>query len=297
MSHHEKSPTPHAPLHAPAHGRLRAAALGAALAAASCALAGCHGTGAAAHAAGTDDPKARAATPSATAPTATAPARPLAGKVVAIDPGHNPDNHLHTAQINKQVAVGNGHKECDTTGTSTNDGYAEADFTLDVAHRLRTLLEEQGAKVVLTYDGDRPWGPCVTERAEAGNKAGADAALSIHADGAPVGRRGFHVIMPGRVDEGGADNAAIVRPSRTLGKDLRNAFQRVTGSARSNYIGGGTGLDTRTDLGGLNLSTVPKVFIECGNMRDPKDAALLKSPAWRQKAALGMAEGLEKYLK
>jgi N-acetylmuramoyl-L-alanine amidase len=61
-------------------------------------------------------------------------------------------------------------------------------------------------------------------------------------------------------------------------------------------VGGGTGLDVRKDLGGLNLSTVPKVFIECGNMRDPEDVALLTSPSWRQKAAQGMADGISSYL-
>ncbi|MEW2546776.1 N-acetylmuramoyl-L-alanine amidase [Streptomyces sp. NPDC047002] len=268
-------------------------------AAAACALAGCQGPGGTVRAAGTGAPAPASPARTSQAPSGTpsaGAAKPLAGRVVAIDPGHNAHNFQHTAEIGKPVKVGNGTKECDTTGTSTDDGYSEADFNLDVAHRLRALLTAQGAKVVLTHDGDRPWGPCVTERAEAGNRAKADVALSVHADGAPVGRRGFHVILPGRVDEGGTDNGPIVAPSRRLGEDLRDAFQRVTGSARSDYIGQGTGLDTRTDLGGLNLSTVPKVFIECGNMRDPKDAALLTSAKWRQKAALGMAEGIDRYL-
>jgi N-acetylmuramoyl-L-alanine amidase len=297
----------HRPRPSAARGRLRAAGPATALAAAaSLALAGCQSTGAPAHALATGRPAASASpaagnssspSPSAGASGGSgAAAKPLAGRVVAIDPGHNPHNYQHATEINKQVKVGNGTKECDTTGTSTNAGYSEADFNLDVAHRLRSLLQAQGAKVVLSYDGDRPWGPCVTERAEAGNKVKADVALSIHADGAPVGRRGFHVILPGPVDQGGADNAKIVAPSRKLGQDIRDAFQRVTGSSRSNYIGQGTGLDTRTDLGGLNLSAVPKVFIECGNMRDPKDAALVTSAAWRQMAALGMAEGIDRYL-
>jgi len=55
--------------------------------------------------------------------------------------------------------------------------------------------------------------------------------------------------------------------------------------------------DVRSDLGGLNLSTVPKVFIECGNMRDTKDAALLTSGAWRQKAAQGISEGIVSFLR
>ncbi|MEU3728449.1 N-acetylmuramoyl-L-alanine amidase [Streptomyces sp. NPDC033538] len=255
----------------------------------------------------TDDAK----TPTGTSPSATAarpspsdsesaPAAasgPLQGKVVVIDPGHNPGNFQHTSDINRKVNVGTHWKECDTTGTATNAGWPEAKFTLDVAHRLRTLLEEQGATVRLTQDDDRPYGPCVDERARIGNEARADAAISIHADGSGAGNRGFHVILPGSVRDGDADTRAIVAPSAELGQRVAGNFVRATGSAPSNYVGGGTGLVTRTDLGGLNLSTVPKVFIECGNMRDSKDAALLTSGAWRQKAAQGMSDGIVSFLR
>jgi N-acetylmuramoyl-L-alanine amidase len=121
--------------------------------------------------------------------------------------------------------------------------------------------------------------------------------VSIHADGAAAGQRGYHVILPGRVHQGIADTRRIVAPSATLGRLLATDFGRATGTKPSNYIGDGTGLDTRTDLGGLNLSTVPKVFIECGNMRDSKDAALLTSAAWRQKAAQGISEGIVSFLR
>ncbi|MEV5122986.1 N-acetylmuramoyl-L-alanine amidase [Streptomyces decoyicus] len=220
----------------------------------------------------------------------------LKGKVVVIDPGHNPHNRDHGQEIARQVDIGNDRKECDTTGTSTNDGYAEASFTLDLARRARTLLQDAGAKVVFTQNGDRPYGPCVDERAAIGNKAHADAALSLHADGSGAGNRGFHVILPARVTDGPADTASIVAPSKQLGKRLAGRFRAATGSAPSNYIGQGTGLDVRSDLGGLNLSTVPKVFIECGNMRDPKDAAQLTDPRWRQKAARGITEGITDFL-
>ncbi|MBB4896528.1 N-acetylmuramoyl-L-alanine amidase [Streptomyces griseomycini] len=239
-------------------------------------------------------PTATAASPSASAPAASGP---LGGKVVVIDPGHNPGNFEHTAEINRQVDIGTNRKACDTTGTATDDGYAEAEFTLDVAHRMRALLEEQGATVKLTQDADRPFGPCVDERARIGNEARADAVVSLHADGSGAGNRGFHVILPGTVDAGAADTRAIVGPSRDLGERIAGNFVRVTGSAPSNYVGGGTGLVTRKDLGGLNLSTVPKVFIECGNMRDSKDAALLTSGAWRQKAAQGISDGIVSFLR
>ncbi|MEV5601846.1 N-acetylmuramoyl-L-alanine amidase [Streptomyces sp. NPDC052299] len=308
MRHHESlPPTPRHPL------RLAAALLCLGLG-----LAGCGGTDGAAQAqAGpsggaattpaapaSPSPAPSKAAPSPSRPPAkssaqpsSAPDGPLSGRTVVIDPGHNPRNHLHTAAINRQVDIGTGRKECDTTGTATNGGYAEAEFTLDVAHRLRDLLRAQGAKVLLTYDGDREFGPCVDERARIGNDAHADAVVSVHADGSAVGNRGFHVILPARVRGGGADTSKIVAPSRDLGTRIAGLFVRSTGSSPSNYVGGKTGLDVREDLGGLNLSTVPKVFIECGNMRDPKDAALLTSPGWRQKAARGIADGISSYLK
>ncbi|MEV3990955.1 N-acetylmuramoyl-L-alanine amidase [Streptomyces sp. NPDC049837] len=227
------------------------------------------------------------------------PAAPLslAGKTVVIDPGHNPGNFDHPREINRLVDIGTNRKECDTTGTSTNSGYTEAEFTLDVSHRLRTLLQRQGATVTLTQDADRPFGPCIDERARIGNAAKADAVVSLHADGSGTGNRGFHVILPALVKDGAADTARIVVPSRALGQRVAREFALATGSAPANYVGGGTGLDVRKDLGGLNLSTVPKVFIECGNMRDPKDAALLTDAAWRQKAAQGIAAGVSTYLR
>ncbi|MGI5449535.1 N-acetylmuramoyl-L-alanine amidase [Streptomyces sp. CA-243310] len=223
---------------------------------------------------------------------------PLTGRTVVIDPGHNTGNFKHTQEIDRQVDIGTNHKECDTTGTTTNSGYMEAEFTMDVSRRLRTVLESKGLKVVLTHEAgtERPWGPCIDERARIGNEATADAVVSVHADGVSEGSRGYHVILPAKVKGGGADTAKIIEPSRLLGERIATNFARSTGSGPANYLGSGTGLVVRDDLGGLNLSTRPKVFIECGNMRDAKDAAQLTSPQWRQKAAQGIADGIVGFL-
>jgi len=255
---------------------------------------------ASAAAAGAASPSARAgASPSGPAGAAGGAAsakKPLAGRTVVIDPGHNPTNYEHPAQINALVNDGTGRKPCDTTGTETDAGYPEADFTLDVARRVRTLLQAEGAKVVFTQDGHTPWGPCVNQRAAIGNNAHADAAISIHADGGPASGHGFHVIMPADVVGNGADTSAIVGPSHALGLDVRAAFRASTGESYATYLAGGTGMDTRSDLGGLNLSRVPKIFIECANMRNASDAAKVTSAGWRQSAARGIAEGITRFL-
>ncbi|MQY05977.1 N-acetylmuramoyl-L-alanine amidase [Actinomadura sp. RB68] len=233
------------------------------------------------------------APPAAARPVAAAAARPLAGKVIVIDPGHNGLNYKYPKIINKKVKAGPFRKACDTTGTSTNSGYTEHAYTWDVANRLARLLRAQGATVKLTRPNDRGVGPCVNQRAAIGNKAHADAAVSIHADGAPSGKRGFHVIMPGYVK---GYTGPIVKPSKRLGYDIRDAFRRGTGEPYANYVAR-KGVDVRTDLGGLNMSTVPKVFIECGNMRNRTDAANFKSAAWRQRAAAALAAGLSTYVR
>jgi N-acetylmuramoyl-L-alanine amidase len=56
------------------------------------------------------------------------------------------------------------------------------------------------------------------------------------------------------------------------------------------------GLQPRNNLAGLNLTTVPKVLIECGNMRNATDAAILVTPAFQQIAASAMAQAITSYL-
>jgi len=216
----------------------------------------------------------------------------LHGKTVAIDPGHNGANYAHTAEINRLVDAGTLRKPCDTTGTETAGGYTEAAYNLDVALRLAVLLRRAGARVVMTRTTNTGWGPCITERAAIGNRANADAAISIHADGGPASGRGFHVIYPPSL-KGLTDDIAAA--SLRLALDLRRSYARGTGMPYATYIGH-AGLDERSDLGGLNLSDVPKVFIETGNMRNATDAARLESGAYRQRAAAAIARGLAAFL-
>jgi len=224
--------------------------------------------------------------------TTGAPSMPLAGKTVVIDPGHNGGNASHASEINREVDIGTGKKECDTAGAETASGYTEAAYTFDVAQRLRRVLRRLGAQVVLTRKNNAGVGPCIDERARIGNRAHADAAVSIHADGGPSSGRGFHVIYPESIPGLTAD---IVAASKRLALDLRAAYQQGTRMPRADYIGS-DGLDQRGDLGGLNLSDVPKVFIETGNMNNAADAAKLSAPEFRQRVAAAIAVGIERFV-
>lgn len=225
---------------------------------------------------------------------AVATAVPLAGTTIHVDAGHNGGNGGDPAAINRLVDAGGGiRKACDTTGAQTNDGrLTEARFNLDVAHRLERTLRARGARVVMTRRSNTGVGPCITERAAIGNRARADLGLSIHADGGPPSGRGFHVIAPSRR---GAEHPSIVAPSLRLARSLRARLQ-AAGVRRAGYVAGGDGLDVRGDLGGLNLSRVPKAFVELGNMRNASDARRLRRPAHRQYLAEALARALARAL-
>ena len=216
----------------------------------------------------------------------------MANRTVVLDPGHNGGNAAHAREIARLVDAGTHRKACDTVGAQTARGYPEWAFTMDVARRLARILRAAGARVVLTRTSSRGWGPCITRRAAIGNRAHAAAGISIHADGGPTGGRGFHVIHPVRI-RGLTDD--IAAPSRRLGLAVRAAYRAGTGMPYASYVGG-SGLVARGDLGGLNLSDVPKVFVEAGNMRNARDAALLSDPRFRERIALALARGLDSFL-
>lgn len=193
-------------------------------------------------------------------PTATAVPSNIAGMVVFIDPGHNGSND---GSINRQVPTGRGGtKDCQTSGTATNTGYQEHTFTWDTALRVRAELSALGVRTALSRANDNGLGPCVDERANAANALRPNAVLSIHADGGPASGRGFHVNYS---------------------------------APPANYIGQ-NGLYGRSDLTGLNLAQYPSILVECGNMKNPADSALMESAEGRQKYADALVRGVAGFL-
>ena len=243
-----------------------------------------------------------ASTTASSAPAAPAP-KPLAGRVVVLDPGHQLGNARFPAEIDRLVDAGGFDKACNTTGTSTDDGYPEATFTWQVAVEVRRRLRAQGARVVMTrHDNSAAqWGPCIDERGRTGNPGEpgptADVRISLHADGVSTGStgrgraHGFHVIRPGR-RAGWTDD--VVTPSERLAVALRDALVG-RGFTPSTYAGEG-GIDVRTDLGTLNHSDVPVVMAELGNMRDPDDAAVMESDVGRRRYARAVVTAVRAYL-
>ncbi len=215
----------------------------------------------------------------------------MAGKVVGIDPGHNGLSYTDPTFINHLIWNGREDEACDTTGTETDGGYTEARFNFNVATFLAADLRAAGAEVVLTRTSNDGIGPCVTTRAAIINRAHANVAIDIHADGGPSDGRGFAILEP--VADG--PNDRVIEASAAFGRVLRQRYLAITGMPVSTYDGI-DGIADRDNLAGLNLTTVPKVLIECGNMRNMTDAALLVLTSFQKLVAKALIEAITQYL-
>jgi len=224
-------------------------------------------------------------------PTPARQRKPLAGKVIGIDPGHNGRNKDDPSFINRLIWNGREWETCDTTGTETGGGYTEAQFNFNVASYLRTDLISEGAKVVMTRPNNTGVGPCVNKRAQIINAAHANVAIDIHADGGPARGRGFTVLEP--VADG--PNDKVIKASVRFGGDVRAAMLKYTTMPESDYYGH-DGIILRNDLAGLNLTRVPKILIESGNMRNATDARLLTQSSFQRELAKAFAAAIVRFL-
>ena len=224
--------------------------------------------------------------PSSNEPSASA-APNLAGMAVFLDPGHN---GVYDSSITRQVSNGRGGtKQCNTTGTATNDGYPEHAFNWDVTLRIRDALNQMGARTQLSRNDDNSVGPCVDQRAALANAMQPDAIVSIHADSGPTSGRGFHVMYSSP-----PLNEAQAGPAMQLAHTMHDSLI-ASGLQPSTYIGSG-GLYGRADLAGLNLAQYPAVLVELGNMTNSDEAAQMESPDGREKYAAAVTQGIVAYL-
>ncbi|WHU48648.1 N-acetylmuramoyl-L-alanine amidase [Gordonia sp. L191] len=232
---------------------------------------------------------------SAAPPTGTS----LAGKTIFLDPGHQGGAAGH--DLAKQVPDGRGGtKDCQTTGATGVNGVAEHTVNWDVAQLVKAGLESQGARVVLSRPDDTGWGGCVDERAAAASRSGAAIAVSLHADSTTTGtdttKKGFHMIVPTLPIPDATVNQVQGGEGRKASTIMRDAFLKA-GFPAANYAGVNDGIQTRSDIAAVNLTKVPAVFIEMGNLSNPQEAAALAARDGQVKYSMAITDGIINYVK
>jgi N-acetylmuramoyl-L-alanine amidase len=193
-------------------------------------------------------------------------------------------------------------------------GVFEKDLVLDIADRVRAMLEEElGVEVVLTRTGDYPVG--LRERVRTANELGADLFLSLHLNGGPPERSGPEMYYADhhRPDTpwspgGGARFALTLTGELPFSARLEAArllarltFEELTAPsadlARS-LLESHVGLLGLPDRGVwaapffvLVEARMPAVLVESSYLTNAGQEALLLDLAYRQRVARAIADG------
>lgn len=214
-----------------------------------------------------------------------------------------------------KVVLDPGHGGSDP-GALTPDGLTEKQVTLDVARRVKGLLEEARYTVVMTRDGDR--NVSLRERALFANAAKGDLFLSIHVNSIPTAdRRGVETYFLGASEDphvvrlAGEENResgyALSDFKRLLEEiyvDVRQSESKKLATAVQGSLFGSLrkvnpGLEDRgvkqAPFVVLVASEMPGILAEISCISNDEEARRLADPAYRQSIARALVAGIEAY--
>jgi N-acetylmuramoyl-L-alanine amidase len=141
--------------------------------------------------------------PTSTAPTDTAAAPPAATPAPAAGAPAAPPLLTPSRAVLQTIVIDPGHGG-DDAGVRGTGGVEEKTVTLEVARRLRAVIEMRlGIRVVLTRDDDRS--VTLDERSAIANNSKADLFLSLHANASPAADVSGAEVYYVRLDREGED--------------------------------------------------------------------------------------------
>jgi N-acetylmuramoyl-L-alanine amidase len=167
------------------------------------------------------------------------------------------------------VVIDAGHGGYDRGGIP-GQRVSEKDMTLDVARRLRSVLQASGYRVVMTRDSD-VFVPLGTRTAIANSNRNA-IFVSVHFNSAT------------RSGASGIETYFYSRDSLALASAIHHY---VTGGAPSENRG-----VRRRGYFVLRRTNIPAVLVECGFLTNPTEAAYAQNASYRQKLAEAIASGV-----
>ena len=221
-------------------------------------------------------------------------ALPLTVRKVTIDPGHGGFS----------------------AGTRASVGLIEKELTLDLALRLRELLEEESFEVVMTREADVA--VSLEERAYFGNVIGADIFVSIHVNWFKDRRvRGVETYYLGPTEDPFITQLAAVenRESDLALADFRQLLDEIYFDFRNDYskqLAGAVQKALYRSLRKINhgirnrgvkkapfvvlaKTKIPAILVEVSCLSNKKEAELLTQSDYRQRIAEALFSGIQAY--
>ena len=183
--------------------------------------------------------------------------------VIVVDPGHGGDANGCTVKAGGKL-------------------YNEKTITLSISRKLRALLEEAGANVIMTRNSDNSVG--LYDRSGLANDNNANLFVSVHVDfvsySGPRGSTVYHHMYSSAGKE--FAKAVMGRISEASGIPARGAV-----SDRKLYPNG---------LAVLRTSTMPAILVETGFLSNAADRQKLIDERWHQVMAEAIFSGIRDYV-
>ncbi|MBA3882456.1 MAG: N-acetylmuramoyl-L-alanine amidase [Chthoniobacterales bacterium] len=171
----------------------------------------------------------------------------------------------------RTIVVDAGHGGVDRGGVP-GQRVGEKQLTLDVAQRLRSVLEDRGYSVVMTRDNDEFIS--LGTRVAIANAHPDATFVSVHFNSAS--RRGANGIETYYYRSDSARLAANIHRHVVAGAPTENRGIR----RRAYYV--------------LRRTSIPGVLVECGFLTNPYEASYAVSASYRQKLAEEIARGIQR---
>src|SRR5438477_9786099 len=207
------------------------------------------------------------------------PHRVAVGKVetVVLDPGHG------------------GHDK----GQVSKYG-SEKDFALDVARKLRPLLQSKGLRVIMTREGD--YFVPLEVRAQIANAARDSIFVSIHfnATNDDPNATGFEIFSftprgaPSTSDSAVAPSSLSTQPGSAVDAQSMALSACIYHSMLGHIPEFDRGIK-RARFAVLRLTKVPAVLVEGGFLTERGESQLIAKKDWRKKLAHAISVGIESY--
>lgn len=215
----------------------------------------------------------------------------------------------------RRVILDAGHGGSDPGATAAD--VTEKEITLDIGRRLRALLREDGFEVVSTREADRTI--ALRDRARLANDSRGDVFVSIHVNAIleHTESRGIETYYLGDTNDPKLTRLAAAenRVSGYSVADMRKLLESVYADARrdeSQALASAVqknlysilkrddpGLEDwgvkRAPFIVLSATEMPAVLAEVGCISNSKEAAMLRTPEYRQKIAVALFEGIRAY--
>ncbi len=205
---------------------------------------------------------------------------------------YKPQTATSPVYYQKTVLIDAGHGYPDGGATGLK-GTVESDINLDIAFRLKALLEKSGFNVLLTrYDKNTPIEDTkdkkireikredLTYRRNMLNSGDADLFISIHQNKFTDSKYyGAQVFYPSKSEESKHLGGAL---QRSLADVLDNNNERVEKETSEIFI--------------LKNATIPSALVECGFLSNEKEESLLNTEKYRKKIAWAIFCGIINYI-